>query len=546
MKIAFGQINPVIGDIQRNKAKIERFYEYAKDNGADLIVFPELALPGYPPLDLIEKREFLLAVEIATRELAELTNDKTAMIFGSITTYKKNVGTGIYNSAIFCVNGSVQFIQNKSLIPNYDVFDEVRYFEPAKNVDVFEFNGKKLGISICEDIWNDADYWQNRRYNIDPIELLVGKGSEIIINISASPYSYGRREDRKRMLSQMAMNDKVKICYCCCVGAQTDLIFDGASMYFDEKGKLGALGKLYEEDIFYIDTEEEYTEIKSTERIFEEEVIDSLVLGLKDYAEKTGFKKALLGLSGGIDSALVMYLAVKAFGKENVDVVMMPSRYSSEGSITDSVKLCNNLEVTPWEISIEPVFETAKKQLSPIFEGYKEDITEENLQSRIRGVYLMALSNKFGNLLCTTGNKSEMAVGYATLYGDMNGALAVIGDLYKTDVYKICNYINRDKEIIPYEIVNKPPSAELRPDQKDQDSLPPYDFLDKVLKFYLEENKEVDEIIQLTGDEISVKKILRLVDLNEFKRKQAAPVLRVTKKAFGYGRRYPIVQGWRR
>lgn len=546
MKIAFGQINPIIGDIKGNKAKIERFYQDAKKENADLVVFPELALVGYPPLDLIEKKEFREALILATNELAAITDAKTALVFGSVSSYSDSVGSGIYNSAFFCLDGKVSFIQNKSLIPNYDVFDEVRYFEPAKSVEIIEFKGVKIGISICEDIWNDSDFWANRRYHIDPIEQLKKLGAELIVNISASPYSYGRREVRRKMLSTLAKNDKVKLAYVCCVGAQTDLIFDGASMYFDENGRLLKLGKVFEEDLFIVDTELQYDEIEIVERSFEEEVIPAIVLGLRDYAFKSGFKKALLGLSGGIDSALVLYFAVKAFGAENVMAVMMPSQYSSKGSIDDSIKLCNNLGIKPIEISIEPVFESIKHQLSILFEGKEEDITEENMQSRIRGLYLMAISNKFGNLLCTTGNKSEIAVGYATLYGDMNGALAVIGDLYKTEVYDVCNFINKDKEIIPIEIIKKAPSAELRPNQTDQDSLPPYEFLDKVLKMYLEENLEINKIVELVDNKEVVRKILRLIDLNEFKRKQAAPVLRISSKAFGYGRRYPMVQKWNR
>ena len=508
MKIALCQINPVIGDIGGNKAKIEEGYSRGVKDGADLVIFPELALCGYPPQDLIEKKEFRQAVQIAAKELASITG--------------------------------------KTLLPNYDIFDEVRYFESAKEVFVHKFKDEVLGISICEDIWNDADYWKQRRYHTDPVQCIVDKGATILLNISASPYAYGRREERREMLSVLTKVDNVPLAYVCCVGAQTDLIFDGASMCFNSNGELQLLGKCYEEDYFIFDTKLNYESIKNVESSMEEEILQSLILGLKDYSVKTGFKKALIGLSGGIDSAIVTYIAVQAFGAENVHVIMMPSKYSSSGSVSDSEKLIRNLGISSDKISVQPAFDNVLELMKPIFGDKPEDITEENLQSRLRGVYLMAYSNKFGSLVCTTGNKSEMAVGYATLYGDMNGALAVIGDVYKTEVYKIAKYINRNGEIIPEAIITKPPSAELRPDQTDQDSLPEYETLDRILKMYLEEYKEYNEIVKEIKDEETVKKILRLVDLNEFKRKQAAPVLRVSTKAFGYGRRFPIVQGWRR
>ncbi|MFZ5948187.1 MAG: NAD+ synthase [Stygiobacter sp.] len=546
MKIAICQFNPIIGDIQNNKRKIIEGYKKGIQNKVDLVVFPELFLCGYPPLDLVEKKEFRNALQKAVEEIAYQTND-VGLIFGSITEDEEdNIGTNVYNSAIFCFDGKLKFVQNKTLIPNYDVFDEVRYFESAKSVDIFEFKNEKLGISICEDIWNDADYWKHRRYSIDPVKILFDKGATIFINISASPYSYGKRFEKYQMLKKLTTDDKIPLVYACTVGAQTDLIFDGASFCFDKNGCLNLLGKKFDEDFLIFDTNENYPEIQNVESSYEEEVISALILGIKDYANKTGFKKALVGLSGGIDSSLVTYLAVQALGKENVHVVMMPSIYSSKGSIEDSKKLIRNLGISSDEISIQPVVDVALMQLEKSFNNKSEDITEENLQSRVRGLYLMALSNKHGYLLLTTGNKSEIATGYATLYGDMCGALAVIGDVYKTQVYSIANYINRNEEIIPNEIIQKAPSAELRPNQTDQDSLPPYELLDEILKLYLEEQKEKYEISKIIGNEETVKKVLRLVDLNEFKRKQAAPVLRVSKKAFGYGRRFPIVQGWRK
>ena len=544
MKIGLCQINSIIGNIDFNKSKILEGYKKGKELGVDLVICPELSLCGYPPQDLIEKEEFRDAVMKAALEITEQTNE-VGLIFGSITEEFDFVGTGLYNSAILSFEGKIQFVQNKTLLPNYDVFDEVRYFESAKDVHIFNFKGERLGISICEDIWNDADYWKHRLYEKDPVQRLVDKGSTILINISASPYHYGRREERKEMLSVLTKTNKLPLAYVSCVGGQTDLIFDGASLCFDKDGRLVKIGKTFEEDFIVYDTNEAYSEIKNIEGTYGEEVINSLVLGLKDYASKSGFKKALIGLSGGIDSALVTCLAVKAFGRENVHVVMMPSEFSSEGSVKDSEKLIQNLGITSEIISISSLFNEFKNVLTNSFQNKKPDVTEENIQSRIRGLLLMALSNKFGYLLCTTGNKSEMAVGYATLYGDMNGAIGVIADVYKTEVYEIANFINKNEEIIPNEIIVKAPSAELSPNQKDTDSLPPYELLDKILELYLEEYKEWKAISEIIGDEKLVKKILNLVDRNEFKRKQAAPALRVTKKAFGYGRRFPIVQGWR-
>lgn len=540
MKIGLCQINPIIGDVEGNKEKILQGYRKGISEGVDLVIFPELALCGYPPQDLLEKDEFRQLIINSSNEIAQQTKS-VGLIFGAITEEYDNVGTGLYNSAILCYEGKVQFIQNKTLLPNYDVFDEVRYFESAKEVRIHTFKNEKLGISICEDIWNDADYWKKRRYEIDPVQRMVDKGATILINISASPYAYGRRRERFEMLSTLTRTDKLPLAYVCCVGAQTDLIFDGGSMCFDKEGKLVKLGKTYEEDFIVFDTEEKFNEVTEIEKSFEEEVLSSLILGIRDYAAKTGFKKAIIGLSGGIDSALITYIAVQALGKDNVNVIMLPSMYSSEGSIKDSQKLIGNLGIQSNIISIKEPFEVLLKKLKPVFDNQPRNIAEENLQARIRGLLLMGISNKFNYLLLTTGNKSEIAVGYATLYGDMCGALAVIGDVYKTDVYRMCKFINRVKEIIPIEIIDKEPSAELSPNQKDQDSLPPYEILDTILRMYLEEYKEHKAISAHIKDSDLVKKVLRLVDMNEFKRKQAAPVLRVSTKAFGYGRRFPIV-----
>lgn len=545
MKIALCQINTIIGNLEFNKAKIIDGYYKAVSENADLVIFPELSLVGYTPQDLVEKKEFREAVNKAVYEIARITGD-VAIIFGAITEDDDLIGTDIHNSAILCFSGKVQFVQHKTLIPNYDIFDEMRYFDSAKETKIFEFKGEKLGISICEDIWNDEDYWHKRRYNIDPVKNLIDKGATFLINISASPYAYKKREDRYKMLSMLTKHDKIPLAYVCTVGAHTDLIFDGASMCFDDKGNLVKLGKAFEEDYFIFDTKSSYLPIKNTEGIFEEEVLNSLIFGLKEYCQKLNFKKVLIGISGGIDSALVTYIAVKALGKENVHSVLMPSMYSSEGSITDSMKLISNLGISSDNISIQPVVNEILNMLSPAFQNLPQGVTEENIQARVRGIYLMAIANKFNYLLLTTGNKSEMAVGYCTLYGDMSGGLAVIADVYKTDVYRIANFINKDSEVIPHEIIMKAPSAELRIGQKDQDSLPEYEILDKILRMYLEENKEIFEIANTINDEKMARFVLHLVDINEFKRRQAAPALRVSTKAFGYGRRYPIVQGWRK
>lgn len=545
MKIAVCQINSFIGDLEGNSSRILEYYKKGVDDRADLVVCPELALPGYPPLDLVEKAEFRERVNEYAQLIASRTG-KTGLLFGSITEQLDDVGTDIYNSAVLCYNGKIQFIQNKTLIPNYDVFDEVRYFESAKVTSIHEFNGEKLGISICEDIWNDVDYWKKRRYVMDPVNSLVQQGATILINISASPYAYGKREQRREMLSVLTRADKLPLVYVCCAGAQTELIFDGASMCFDSSGTLCRLGNRYSEDYFVYDTSANYNSVSAVEERFEKEVLQALIFGVKEYCHKTGFKKALIGLSGGIDSAIVTYIAVQALGNENVSVILMPSKFSSEGSIKDSEKLIEKLGISYNMISVQPVFNEIKNVLNPVFNGAPEDITEENLQARIRGLYLMALSNKFGYLLLSTGNKSELAVGYCTLYGDMCGALAVIADVYKTDIYRIAEFINESEEIIPLEIIRKAPSAELRYNQTDQDSLPPYSLLDEILRRYLEENKDYNKIVKELGNRESVEKVLKLVDMNEYKRKQAAPALRVSTKAFGYGRRFPIVQGWRK
>lgn len=545
MILALAQLNPLIGDIKGNKEKILSNYRRGVEEGADLVIFPELSLIGYSPLDLVEKKEFREAAIEAAEELAAATGS-VGLVFGGISEIIDDVGTNVFNSAFLCFDGKIQFIQRKTLIPNYDVFDEMRYFESSPEVEIFEFQGEKLGISVCEDIWNDRDFWKQRLYPNDPVEQQIKLGATLLINISASPYAYGKAVGRTQMLSTLTRQDSIRLAYCCCVGAQTDLIFDGASLCFNEYGEVVRMGKAYAEDFFLFDTNATYPPIEQVEDEFEVEVYRSLVFGLRDYVKKNRFSEVMFGLSGGIDSALVACIAAEAVGPDKVHAVMLPSAISSAGSVDDSVKLIENLGIKHAKIEIQPVVDQVNETLAPFFEGMPVDITEENLQARSRGLLLMGLSNKFNRLLLATGNKSEFAVGYATLYGDMNGGLSVIGDVYKTDVYRLARYINRNREIIPEEIIAKPPSAELRPDQTDQDSLPPYDELDDILRMYLEENKEVKEISAATGKPDTVKQVLRLVDMNEFKRKQAAPILRVSNKAFGYGRRFPIVQGWRK
>lgn len=544
MKIKLASINPTVGFLNHNFEKIIENIKRAEKEEVDLIIFPELSLLGYPPLDLLDKKSFVDEAISYHQKIAEHSKN-IGVIFGSVTRIEDQIGTNLFNSAIFCYDGEIKSIHRKSLLPNYDVFDEVRYFEPSKEIKLLEFRGIKFGITICEDAWNDKDFWVHRKYEFDPVEEVVRLGAEIIVNISASPFSIGKEKIRTEMFGQIARKHKRIVLFVNQVGANTDLIFDGGAKVFDRNGNLICASNRFAESSVLFDTDMNYDRINYEYPQDVEDIYHALILGIKDYCEKTGFKKVVLGLSGGIDSALVAVLSKEALGSENVLCVMMPSKYSSEGSIKDSEKLINNLGVKSTIIPIQSLVDEFKKSLSTEFQNLPEDVTEENLQSRIRGVLLMALSNKFGYLLLATGNKSELATGYATLYGDMCGGLAPISDVYKTRVYELAKFINREKEIIPIEIINKVPSAELRPNQTDQDTLPPYDVLDKILYYYIEEAKEVDEIVELGFNKELVQKVLKMVDRAEYKRKQAAPGLKVTNKAFGTGRRFPIVQRWR-
>lgn len=544
MKICLVQINPIIGNIQYNFERIEHFVKEAESLNADLVIFPELSLLGYPPLDLLEKRSFIDEVLDYNERIIQLSK-KVGIIFGTVVRIEDKIGTNLFNAAIFSVNGKVHSIHKKSLLPNYDVFDEVRYFETSSERHITKFKDYNFGITICEDAWNDKDFWHHRMYTLDPVEELVKLGADFIVNISASPFTIGKEKIRTEMFSQIARKHKRYVFYVNQVGANTDLIFDGGAKVFDRNGNLILASNRFKEELVLFDSEKNYDPIEYVFPSDVEDIYNALVLGIRDYVLKTGFKKVVLGLSGGIDSALVTVLASKAIGPENVLCVMMPSQFSSEGSITHSQKLINNLGVKSTIIPIEKLFNEFKEALKNEFSGLDEDVTEENLQARIRGIILMALSNKFGFLLLATGNKSELATGYSTLYGDMCGGLAPISDLYKTRVYELARFINKQKEIIPVEIINKVPSAELRPNQTDQDTLPPYEILDKILFYYIEESKEIKEIVALGFDENLVSKVLKMVDRAEYKRKQAPPGLKITQKAFGIGRRFPIVQGWR-
>ncbi len=544
MIIALASVNPTVGNSNFNFKKIKENVNKAINLRADLIIFPELSICGYPPLDLLDKKTFIDECIDSLDGIAKLS-EKISIVVGGITRDTDMIGTNNFNSAIFCEKGEIASIHNKTLLPNYDVFDEVRYFEPSKKNVLARIKGKKIGISICEDAWNDKDFWIHRKYENDPIESIIQQKPDFLINISASPFSIGKEKIRTEMFSQIAKKNNLPVIFVNQVGANTDLIFDGGCKVFDSSGNLIIASNRFEEQLVLFDTEKKYDNINYIPPDDIEDIFNALVLGIRDYCSKSGFNKIVLGLSGGIDSALVAALASFAIKSENVLCVMMPSQYSSEGSINDSQRLLKNLGLSGTTIPINVLFNEYQSSLKNEFAGTNEDITEENLQSRIRGNLLMALSNKFGYLLLATGNKSEFATGYATLYGDMCGGLAPISDLYKTTVYELASYINREKELIPKEIIQKIPSAELKPNQTDKDTLPPYDILDKILYQYIEESKEEEDIIKSGFDKELVRKILKMVDRAEYKRKQAAPGLKITNKAFGTGRRFPIVQGWR-
>ena len=542
LRIALLQINPTAGDISGNAALILDGARRARTLGADLVVTPELALMGYLPRDLLMSRGFIRRGEFELHRMANELAEGPPILVGVATENPAEMGRPLFNSAVLLRDGKVGPAFHKTLLPTYDVFDEDRYFEPATEPQILEINGHKLGISICEDVWNDRDFWNRRRYHTDPIEVLARSGAQAIINLSASPFQVGKELLREKMLSHTAGKYGLPLVVVYQVGGNDDLIFDGRSSAFDAQGRLFARAKGFQEDLVIADIDASTGTIAEDDFTPEAEIWNALVLGVRDYARKTRFRQVLLGLSGGIDSALTAAIAADAMGPENVLAVMMPSVYSSRGSVDDSVELVRNLGIRSIQLPISGIMETYSRTLDPAFEGLPADVTEENIQSRIRGNLLMALSNKFGSLLLTTGNKSELAVGYCTLYGDMNGGLAVIADLPKTMVYRVARWHNRRNPDIPEAILTKAPSAELRPNQTDQDSLPPYDLLDQILELHVEQSQSAEEIIAQGFDEATVRRVLRLVRLAEFKRKQAAPVLKVTSRAFGTGWRMPIVR----
>ncbi|MGB7191230.1 MAG: NAD+ synthase [Acidobacteriaceae bacterium] len=542
MKIALAQINPTVGDFDGNTRKIIEFTERAAQGGAGLVLFPELAVCGYPPADLLEKPSFVARAGKAIEEIAAHTADgKIAIVCGYVTPAHRGTGKHVMNSAALLRKGRVEFVQSKMLLPFYDVFDEQRYFAPALHQRLIAMEGQPVAITICEDAWNDKSFWENRLYSIDPVEELMRAGGSLVLNISASPYWSGKRQTRREMLSAIARRHGVPVLMVNQVGGNDSLIFDGSSLALGRNGEVIAQAKSFEEDLIFVDTQSLTGDLHPETENEDEAIYRALVLGTRDYVWKCGFSKVVVGLSGGIDSALVAAIAAEAVGRENVLTLGMPSPYSSQGSIDDSRRLADNLGVRFEVLPISALFDQYNQTLAPLFAGLQPDITEENIQSRIRGALLMAASNKLNALVLTTGNKSEMSTGYCTLYGDMVGALAVIGDVFKTEVYALCRYLNREREIIPAAILDKPPSAELRPGQKDTDSLPPYDVLDLILESYVERYETPEIIAKERGLELElVRRVVKLVERSEYKRQQAAPVLKVTAKAFGMGRRFPI------
>ena len=540
MKIALGQINPIIGDFAGNSAKIIDYAYRAKSRGAGLILFPELSICGYPPRDLVERASFVSHNREAAEHIAVETKG-IAVICGLVTPAHAETGKSVMNSAALLLDGRIKFVQSKMLLPTYDVFDEMRNFAPARSQVLFPFCGKQMALTICEDAWNDKHFWNRQLYSVDPVESLVRAGGNFVLNISASPFWARKRELRRDMLATIAKNDHVPVVFVNQVGGNDSLVFDGSSMVFDREGNVIAQGKSFEEDLILFDSDTLIGEMHEQVEGEEASIYAALVLGTRDYVRKCGFRQVIIGLSGGIDSALTAVIAADAISPENVIGVGMPGPYSSEGSIADARELAKNLGIRFEILKITDIFEDYKSTLRNVFKGHSEDVTEENIQSRIRGSLLMALSNKFGALVLSTGNKSELAVGYCTLYGDMAGGLAVINDVSKTLVYRLSRYANSHKPLIPNATLEKPPSAELRADQKDTDSLPAYEVLDAILEDYVEDSRSAEEIASSHGFDLAlVKDVIRMVERNEYKRQQAAPGIKVSPKAFGYGRRFPI------
>lgn len=540
MKIAISQLNYIIGDIDGNTAKILDEISKAKKENTDLIVFSEMAVCGYPPKDLLNYPNFIDRCESAVKLIGE-SSEKIGIIFGAPSWSNLERGKSLFNSAYFFEGKKLLKRIDKTLLPTYDVFDEYRYFEPNKTFECVSFRGEKLAITICEDLWNIDN---QKMYELTPMDELQKENPTLMINLSGSPYSYNHVEKRRNRMQQNAKKYNLPLFYINQVGGNTDILFDGGSMFINKNGDIVEECAFYHEDFKIIEwfSGKDYPDNHQNYYDYDISLIhDALLMGIKDYFYKTGFKKAIIGISGGIDSAVVHTLAAKALGGENVKGIIMPSKYSSKGSVDDAIKLANNLKSPYRVISIEQIVQSYNISLNDEFEGLEEDVTEENIQARSRGVLLMAISNKYGHIVLNTSNKSESAVGYSTLYGDMCGGLSVIGDLYKEQVYELARFMNRKNHIIPQEILDKEPSAELRPHQKDSDSLPDYSILDKILFYYIEEKKGWKEIVKLGINEELVRKIIRLVDKNEYKRFQASPTLRISHKAFGIGRQMPIV-----
>jgi NAD+ synthase (glutamine-hydrolysing) len=550
MKISIAQLNYHIGNFAKNKELICNTIKKAKVEGSDLVVFSELSVPGYPPLDLLDHFDFVEKCNTTVLEIAKECIGIAAIV-GAPTINRKHEGKKLYNSALLLSEGEIIFTANKALLPTYYIFDEYRYFEPEKVFSLLIFKGLKIALTICEDLWDeqpfDNEFEKSRLYSISPMDELASQNPDIIINISASPFSYTRIEARKNIFRNKAKKHRIPVISVNQTGANTELIFDGASMVINRKGEISSQLPFFEECLYTISLDEIYNIDRKSEEMnpdITELINKALVTGIRDYFSKMNFKRAILGLSGGIDSAVCLCLAAEALGRENVMALMLPSRYSSGHSVTDAVNLADNLEVKYEIINIEEPFAAFEKVLSPNFKGMDLDVTEENIQARVRAVILMAVANKSGYILLNTSNKSEAAVGYGTLYGDMAGGISIIGDVYKTDVYKLADFINKKREIIPRNIINKPPSAELRPDQLDTDSLPEYEILDSILYQYIELQKPLSQIVSSGFDKTLVKKVLKMINSNEYKRYQAPPVLRISSKAFGAGRRMPLVANY--
>lgn len=530
----------MVGDFEGNAARIIEFSHRAKSQGAGLAVFPELSVCGYPPRDLVERASFVDHNREAVERIAAETQGM-AVIVGLVTPAHADTGKSVMNSAALLMDGRIKFVQSKMLLPTYDVFDEMRNFAPARSQVLFPFCGKQMALTICEDAWNDKHFWNRRLYSVDPVESLVRAGGNFVLNISASPFWAKKRELRRDMLATIARNDHVPVAFVNQVGGNDSLVFDGSSLVFDHEGNVIAQGKSFEEDLILFDSDTLTGEIHEQIEGDEASIYAALVLGTRDYVRKCGFRQVIIGLSGGIDSALTAAIAADAIGAANVIGIGMPGPYSSEGSIADARELARNLGIRFEVLKITDVFEDYKSTLREVFKGFPEDVTEENIQSRIRGTLLMALSNKFGALVLSTGNKSELGVGYCTLYGDMAGGLAVINDVPKTLVYQLSRYVNSRTPVIPQATLDKPPSAELCFDQKDTDTLPPYEVLDAILEDYIEDSRSAEEISRNHNFDLDlVKNVIRMVERNEYKRQQAAPGIKISPKAFGYGRRFPI------